>query len=70
MVCEDHFGRVYGPGAAPALGQAMDLLEKVTVILDLDFLSLFFPVLGIALQSLEAEAPMPEGLFHVQTEPV
>ena len=65
-VYEDHFGRVYGPGAAPALCQAMDLLEEATVILDLDFLSLFFPVLGIALRSLEAEAPMAEGLFHVR----
>lgn len=65
-VYEDHFGQVYGPQAMPTLCQAMALLEETTVILDLDFLSLFFPVLGIMLRSLEAEAPMPEGLFHVR----
>ncbi|MFC1525726.1 hypothetical protein ACFL6X_02825 [Candidatus Latescibacterota bacterium] len=62
----DHFTHVYGPRAAPELGQVMGLLEEVTVILDLDFLSLFFPVLGIMLRHLEAGAPMAEGLFHVR----
>ena len=33
---------------------------------DLDFLGLFFPVLGIVCRSLEADAPMPEGLFHIR----
>lgn len=65
-VYEDHFGQVYGPKAAPTLCQAMALLEETTVILDLDYLSLFFPVLGNVLRSLEAQAPMAEGLFHVR----
>ena len=44
----------------------MRLMEDATVILDLDFLSLFFPVLGIMCRSLGATTPMPEGLFHVR----
>jgi hypothetical protein len=63
---QDHFTRVYGTGAAGEMGQAMRLLEDATVILDLDFLSLFFPVLGIMDHALNAETPMPEGLFHVR----
>jgi len=65
-VYEDHLRHVYGAAAAPALAQALRLQEDATVILDLDFLSLFFPVLGILLRSLEAEEPMAEGLFHVR----
>jgi len=65
-VYEDHFGQVYGAAAVPTLCQAVALLEETTIILDLDFLSLFFPVLGIVLRTLEAETPMPEGLFHVR----
>ncbi|MFH1570578.1 MAG: hypothetical protein ABIL09_21490, partial [Gemmatimonadota bacterium] len=65
-VYEDHLTRVYGVEAAPALSQALRLEEDATVVLDLDFLSLFFPVLGILLRSLEAEQPMAEGLFHVR----
>ena len=61
-----HFSRVYGHAAAPELSRAMSLLEDATVVLDLDFLSLFFPVLGIVCRSLETDAPMPEGLFHVR----
>lgn len=49
-----------------SLAQALRLEEDATLILDLDFLSLFFPVLGILLRSMEAEAPMAEGLFHVR----
>jgi len=65
-VYEFHFGRVCGPDVALYLRRAMSLLEDATVILDLDFLSLFFPVLGIVCRSLEAGSPMSEGLFHVR----
>ena len=61
-----HFGRVCGPDAVPTLNRALSLLEDATLILDLDFLSLFFPVLGIMCRTLETDTPMPEGLFHVR----
>ena len=64
--CDDHFTHVYGPQAVAELTGAMTLQEEATIILDLDFLSLFFPVLGIMLRSLEADQPMAEGLFHVR----
>jgi hypothetical protein len=63
---EFHFGRVCGPDSVPTLNRAISLLEDATLILDLDFLSLFFPVLGIMCRTLETDAPMPEGLFHVR----
>ncbi len=62
----DHFTHVYGGDAAGELCDVMRILEDATVILDLDFLSLFFPVLGIMCRSFRATAPMPEGLFHVR----
>lgn len=62
----DHLSHVYGPDAVSDLRQVMQLLEDATVILDLDFLSLFFPVLGIMCRTMESDAPMPEGLFHVR----
>ncbi len=64
--CDDHFGTVYGEAAAPEMARAMGLLEDATVILDLDFLSLFFPVLGRMPGLLRAGAPTAEGLFHVR----
>ena len=64
--CIDHATCVYGAEVTEEVCQVMRLLEDATVILDLDFLSLFFPILGIMCRSLEAEAPMPEGLFHIR----
>ena len=61
-----HCARVYGEAAVPEMRAVMRLLEDATVILDLDFLSLFFPVLGIVSGGMEGNAPMPEGLFHVR----
>ncbi len=66
LAYHDHFGTVYGRDAAPDMQRAMRLLEDATVILDLDFLGLFFPVLGTMSRLLEADAPMPEGLFHIR----
>ena len=63
---EDHFSHLHGPDASESLGRAMRILEDATIILDLDFLSLFFPVLGIMCRPLEAEEPMPVGLYHVR----
>ena len=37
----DHFSQVYGPEAVDDMCRAMRILEDITVILDLDFLSLF-----------------------------
>ena len=62
---EDHFSHTYGPAATEGLCQVMRLLEDATIILDLDFLSLFFPVLGIMCRALDAEEPMAVGLHHV-----
>lgn len=62
----DHFTHVYGGDAAGELCGVIQILEDATVILDLDFLGLFFPVLGIMCRSFRATAPMPEGLFHVR----
>lgn len=61
-----HFARVYGPAAARPMARVMDLLEDTTVILDLDFLGLLFPVLGVAARALAAPAPWPPGLAHVR----
>ncbi len=61
-----HFSRVYGPAAARPMARVMDLLEDATVILDLDFLGLLFPVLGVAVRALEAPAPPQTGLAHVR----
>ena len=63
---EDHFSHLHGPEATESLCRVMRVLEDATVILDLDFLSLFFPVLGIMSRPLEAEEPMPVGLHHVR----
>ena len=60
------FSRLYGREASDGMIQVMQLLEDATLILDLDFLSLFFPVLDIMTSYMEADAPMPEGLFHVR----
>lgn len=61
-----HFERVYGAAAVSDMCQVMRLLEEATLILDLDFLSLFFPVLDAMLSTMQAQAPMAEGLFHVR----
>ena len=63
---EDHFSHLYGPAATESLCEVMRVLEDSTIILDLDFRSLFFPVLGIMCRPLEAEEPMPVGLYHVR----
>jgi len=63
-VYADHFRFTYGLEATEILSQVMRLLGDVTVILDLDFLSLAFPVPG-SIWSRQANRPMPEGLFHV-----
>ena len=62
---EDHFTHVYGEASTEALCQVMHILGDATVILDLDFLTLLFPVLGIMEGHLTSERPMAEGLFHV-----
>ena len=62
----DHFSHVYGPASAEGLTQVMSILEDATVVLDLDFLSLFFPALGIMCRAIESEEPMPVGLHHVR----
>lgn len=63
---EDHFTHAYGAASTESLCQVMRILEDATIVLDLDFLSLFFPVLGIMCRSAEEEEPMPAGLFHVR----
>ena len=63
---EDHFTHVYGAASTESLCQVMRILEDATIVLDLDFLSLFFPILGIMCRSVEAEESMPVGLFHVR----
>ena len=63
---EYHFGGVYGAAAAPDLARVMHLLEDASVIMDLDFLGLFFPVLGILSRQLETDQPLPEGLRHIR----
>lgn len=67
-VWEDHGRRVFGPEVAADVARVFRLLQEATVILDLDYLSLFFPVLGILRPTLSAEAPMPEGLFHLRAQ--
>jgi hypothetical protein len=64
---EDHFSNVYGPSATEDLCRVMRLLEDATILLDVDFFYLFFPVLGIMCLPLDAEEPqpMPLGLLHV-----
>jgi hypothetical protein len=62
----DHFSHVYGPGSVDDMCRAMRILEDATVILDLDFLSLFFPVLTIMCRELGDNTPMPQGLLHVR----
>ena len=63
---EDHFSHLYGPAATESLCQVTRILEDATIILDLDFLSLFFPVLGIMCRAMDEEAPMPVGLFRAR----
>jgi hypothetical protein len=60
----DHFTSVYGPAPGELMVQAMRMLEDATVILDLDFLSLLFPV-PTTTWVRQANHPMAEGLFHV-----
>jgi hypothetical protein len=60
----DHFQSTYGPAATEILSQVMRMLEDATVVLDLDFLSLAFPVPG-SIWARQANRPMAEGLFHV-----
>ena len=62
---EDHFKHVYGPASTQALCQVMRMLEDTTVILDLDFLSLLFPVPGTVVGRVRANKPMAEGLYHI-----
>jgi hypothetical protein len=62
---EDHFAHVYGADSSEVLCRVMRLLEDATVILDLDFLGLFFPVPGIMSGRAESKDPMAEGLFHI-----
>ncbi|MDP7397402.1 MAG: hypothetical protein QGF67_02795 [Lentisphaeria bacterium] len=62
----DHFSQVYGPEAVDDMCRAMRILEDITVILDLDFLSLFFPVLTIMCRELDEDKVMPQGLLHVR----
>jgi hypothetical protein len=62
----DHFAHVYGPKTVDDMCRAMRILEDATVILDLDFLSLFFPVLTIMYHSIDTDTPMPQGLLHVR----
>ena len=62
----DHFAHVYGAQSVEPLCQVMRMLEDVTVILDLDFLSLLFPVLGIMEGFVRRDRPMDTGLFHVR----
>ena len=63
---EDHFAHAMGPAATEELCRVMRLLEDATVILDVDFFYLFFPVLGIMCLPLERPEPMPNGLLHVR----
>jgi hypothetical protein len=63
---EDHFTKVYGADCTEVLSRVMRLLEDATVILDVDFLSLFFPVPGIMSRHVDARAPMAEGLYHIR----
>ena len=64
-VYEDHFDHTYGPASTQRLCQMVRMLEDATVILDLDFLSLFFPVPGILVGNVRATKPMPEGVYHI-----
>ncbi len=62
----DHFAHVYGETSVKPLCQAMRILEDATVILDLGFLGLIFPVLGFMKRYMTSDGPMGEGLFHVR----
>ena len=62
---EDHFGKVYGEEAIDPFCQVMRLLEDASVILDLDFLSLLFPVHGVVSRRLASNTPMADGLYHI-----
>ena len=62
----DHFSRVYGEASTEPLCQVMRILEDATVILDLDFLGLLFPVPTIMSLHVKSEAPMPDGALHIR----
>ena len=62
----DHVERNYGAAAVEPFSQVMRMLEDVTVVLDLDFLGLFFPVLTHMSARARSTEVMAEGLFHVR----
>jgi len=65
-VYEDHFAHVYGEASVEPFCQVMRMLEDATVVLDLDFLGLLFPVLTIMRENVESDKKMAEGLFHIR----
>ena len=63
---EDHFCHAYGPEAKEDLCRVMRLLEDATILLDVDYFYLFFPVLGNMCRPFEYPEPMPVTLLHVR----
>jgi len=62
----DHVAHVYGEDSVEPFRQVMRMLEDATVILDLNFMGLLFPVLGTMTKYVTAKVPMAQGLFHVR----
>ena len=63
---EDHFRHVYGSDSTEPLCQVMRLLEDAMIILEVNFLSSFFPVLGIMTHNVESDSGVAEGMMHVR----
>lgn len=63
---DDHFTHAYGPVVTNDLCRIARLLEDATVLLDVDYFYLFFPVLDIMSLPFDHPGPMPVALLHVR----
>jgi len=63
---EDHFRHVYGDESMEPFCQVMRLLEDAMIILEVSFLSSFFPVLGVMTHNVKSDLGAAEGMMHVR----
>jgi hypothetical protein len=62
---QDHLERAVGARGSELFSQVLGLLEEATLILDVDFISLLFPVPDTMMRYLDKDAT-PEALHHVR----